>query len=186
MDEFEEFAALVDEIETIPEARFLDEDGMIDYYYKNRSQIPADHEADEELEAEAALSFYINILRYKVTLSPGNITAASEFLALLIRRNHVVAQKLTFFLAKTYIKKADGQKRSEWNILKAYDLFHSEELAHLGAMQRREQIATAFNVTAPSIANWIEAAEWIVKDRDEKRFYQMMDELEANAEDEYF
>ena len=33
MDDFEEFAALVDEIESIPEGKILDEDGFVKYYY---------------------------------------------------------------------------------------------------------------------------------------------------------
>lgn len=135
---------------------------LLAFFDEARGSIPATFEQGEHHEADAAVALYLQMVTAEIELNGGHLTAATEFLSVMVRRNHLVAVKLTQFLAEKHIKKADGQMLNPKNIVKAWHQFHSEELAHLGKIKRRERIGSAFNVTGPTIRNWIKAAEPLV------------------------
>ncbi|GAB5428563.1 MAG: hypothetical protein Devi2KO_20220 [Devosia indica] len=156
---------------------------LLAFFDETRGSIPATFEQGEHHEADAAVALYLQMVTAEIELNGGHLTAATEFLSVMVQRNHLVAVKLTQFLAEKHIKKANGQMLNPKNIVKAWYQFHSEELAHLGKMKRRERIGTAFNVTGPTIRNWIAAAEPLVAYQNAKRRSEhalMMEALESH------
>lgn len=148
--------------ETVSNAWLTDMPALMAFFVEARKNIPAAFEQSEHLEAAAAVALYLQMVTAEIELRGGHLTAATEFLSVMVQRNHLVAVKLTQFLAEKHIKKADGQMLNPTNIVKVWHQFHSEELAHLGKIERRERIGKAFNVTGPTIRNWIKAAEPLV------------------------